>query len=89
MSYNITPRRLWEMGVINDEQLWRSTTAAERDDLVLSLVNQGLLSTDDPSYWEYYVNEVQHGPTRFDPREWSQEAQETLSWYDPYDPNYE
>src|SRR5262245_62254279 len=67
MSYNVTPRKLWEWGVINDEQLWRATTAAERDEIVIDLVNEGSLSVYDEEYARYYEDEVQHGPTRFDP----------------------
>jgi len=89
MSYDVTPRKLWEWGLLTDEQLWRATTAAERDQIVADAIYEGRLSLYDEEYYRYYNEEIVNGPPRFDPREWSQEGQEKLSFYDPYDPNYE
>jgi hypothetical protein len=87
MSYNITPRRLWEMGVISQERLWQLTTPEERDQIVNDAVDAGRLSLDSEEYAEYYYDRMDPAPG-FDTRQWSPEARAKLSWYDPDDSDY-
>jgi hypothetical protein len=61
MSYEIDKKRLYEMGVISDEQYWQSLSRAERDALVE-------LATDEERA-AYYSSRPADGS--FDIEDWS------------------
>jgi hypothetical protein len=76
-EYNMTPKKLFEMGCITADRFWQLSTPEERDAMVIEDIEAGRTSIESPEYHDYY-NRRMSG--RWDPRQFSQETRERFPW---------
>lgn len=76
-AFDMTPRRLFEMGMISEQRLRQLISAEEFDAMVIDGVDAGIIDTGSDEYANYYDGRMSG---RWDINTFSPETRERFGW---------